>query len=106
MILNAYSVFDRKTLSYGQPFFTHQDGAAVRMLSDAVVDPSTLLSKHPADFVLFKIGRYDDQLGQLSPIAPIEHVIDVVSLVSTGNLITGEQPGQHPPASILKAIKA
>lgn len=83
MKMFAYSVFDRKTLAYGQPFFSHQDGAAVRILTDAAHDQNTMIGKHPEDFVLFKIGSYDDQLGQLSPIAPIEHVVDAISLFKT-----------------------
>lgn len=81
MVLNAYSIFDRKALQYHPPFFAGTDGAAVRMLSDTVNDPNTSLSRHPADYVLFHIGTYDDSNGGLHPVSPLVHVIDAVALV-------------------------
>lgn len=81
MILRCYSVFDRKALQYMPPFFQSTDGAATRLLSDAVGDPQTNVGRHPADFVLFYIGDYDDQKGQMIPVSPLVHVIDAVALV-------------------------
>lgn len=82
MMLRAYSIFDSKALVYHQPFFAPTNGAAVRMLSDTANDLSTSIGRHPADYVLYCIGHYDDQLAAMTPYAPLEHVVDAVALVT------------------------
>lgn len=81
MVLFAYSIYDRKSLTYHTPFFQHADGAAVRMLSDLVADPNTSVGRHPGDYVLYRVGTYDDQKGELQGFAPLIHVIDASALV-------------------------
>lgn len=81
MLLRCYSIFDRKALQYHPPFFQSADGAAVRMVADLANDTQTMVGRHPADFVLFYIGDYDDQRGLLSPVSPLVHIIDLVALV-------------------------
>lgn len=81
MILRAYSVFDLKSLIYAPPFYSQTDGSAVRALSDAVSDVNSAIGSHPADYVLFFVGTYDDQKGQLTPVLPLVHVADCISLV-------------------------
>lgn len=81
MITNAYTIYDRKALVYGVPFFAATDGLALRMLADAANDPSTQLFKHPSDFVLYRCGAYDDNSGQLLPVTVLEHIADVQALI-------------------------
>lgn len=81
MKMNVYSIYDRKALSYGMPFFQATDGAAARSLSDLANDVNTMIGRHPTDFVLFNIGTYDDQLGLMIPETPLRHVMDAAALV-------------------------
>lgn len=81
MMLSAYSIFDNKALVYHPPFFAPTDGSAVRSLSDLVSDTNTNVGRHPADFVLYCIGHYDDNKGQLIPAVPLIHVVDAIALV-------------------------
>lgn len=81
MILNAYSIFDRKALQYHPPFFASTDGAAIRSVGDLVSDLNTNVGRHPADYVLFLVGRYDDSNGSFLPLSPLAHVVDAVALV-------------------------
>lgn len=81
MMLNAYSVFDLKTLAYHPPFYAATDAAAIRIVSDVVVDPNTQLGRHPADFVLYAVGIFDDQKGALLAHSPLVHVADCAALV-------------------------
>lgn len=83
MILNAYAIYDRKSLVYNPPFFTHTDGSATRMLSDLVNDLQTNVGRHPSDYVLFRVGTYDDAKGLLLGVSPLVHVIDAMALVTT-----------------------
>lgn len=81
MIINAYTIYDRKSLQYHQPFFAVADGAAVRMFSDIANDTSTQIGRHPGDYVLYRCGAWDDAAGQLLPVTAIEHITDALPLV-------------------------
>lgn len=80
MLLKVYSVFDMKANAFGQPFFFHQHGQAMRAIMDATSDPQSMLSRHPADFALYCIGTWDDQTGRLECQAP-DHLGLVVSFL-------------------------
>jgi hypothetical protein len=81
MILNAYSIYDLKACLYHPPFYMHTDAAASRALSDTVNDASTNISRHPADYVLYCVGTFNDASGSLEPISPRRHVADAASFV-------------------------
>lgn len=81
MIVKCYSVYDRKALIYNPPFYAPTDGAAIRIVQDAANDPNSQLGRHPADYVLYCVGQYDDQKGLLTGNQPLEHVIDLQGLV-------------------------
>lgn len=81
MLLHAYSIYDRKSLVYHPPFYAATDGAAVRSLGDLVADQNTSVGRHPSDYVLYRVGTYNDAKGELVPLAPLAHVMDAVSMV-------------------------
>lgn len=82
MIYRYYSVYDRKALVYMPPFHALTDAAAIRSIRDAMADPNTSLHRHPDDFVLFFVGHYNDENGQMHPAMPCVHVVDVSALSS------------------------
>lgn len=81
MIVNAYSLYDVKALTYSPPFYCAAHGQAVRMVMDLAGDNNTMVGRHPADFTLFCVGRFNDQSGELVANDVREHVADVLSLV-------------------------
>ncbi|QXP08374.1 MAG: nonstructural protein [Arizlama microvirus] len=81
MITHAYSIYDRKGLVYSPPFFAAQDGLAVRSFTDAANDPATTISRYPDDYVLYRVGSYDDASGSLLPATVIQHIVDASALV-------------------------
>lgn len=81
MLLNAYSIYDRKGLNYHAPFFAATDGLAVRSLADLANDPNTTIGRHPADYVLYCVGTFSDANGSIEPTSPLRHVMDASSLV-------------------------
>lgn len=81
MLLNAYSIYDRKALQYHPPFYASTDGAASRSLSDLVADAQTSVGRHPTDYVLYCVGQYDDAKGQLLPLSPLRHVVDAAAFI-------------------------
>lgn len=65
MIQKIFSVYDRAANAYLQPFFMPARGLAIRAFTDLVNDEKNQFSKHPADYQLFELGSYDDNLGKL-----------------------------------------
>lgn len=73
MIQKAFSVFDSKAQAYAAPFFMHQNGEAVRVFTDLVNDPQTMVNRHAADYSLYEIGSFDTTTGEMVSITP--HVL-------------------------------
>jgi len=63
MMLNIYSIFDSATKSYNTPFFMQNDELAIRALKNLVNDDSTDVCKFPDQFILFKLGEFNDATG-------------------------------------------
>lgn len=80
MIVQAYTIYDRKALQYHAPFFAVAVGAALRTVMDLANDLQTTIGRHPADYVLFRCGSYDDATGLFEPCV-LEHVADILTLV-------------------------
>lgn len=63
--MKLFSVYDKQVSAFGPLFPARAVGEALRTIMDAMVDQSSHLGKHPADFSLFEIGEWDDQVGHL-----------------------------------------
>lgn len=64
-MIKVFTVFDTKAEAYLQPFFMQTRGQAIRAWSDSVNDEQTQFFRHPADFVLYEIGEYDELQGTI-----------------------------------------
>ena len=62
MLLQVVVVRDSAINAFGTPYFVTHTGSAVRGFTDGVNTPqeNSNLYKHPADFVLWHLGTYDD----------------------------------------------
>ena len=80
MNLEIYAVFDKAAKAYMTPFFTHNEGLAMRSFSDAVNNPDSPFFRHPNDFTLYKMGAFDDNLGlfEIDDPEKIATAIDVI----------------------------
>lgn len=63
MILKMLSVYDSKAKVWSHPFFSVTTGAGVRSFQSAINARESLLFSHSADFTLFELGVFDDNLG-------------------------------------------
>lgn len=66
------AVYDRMALVYGRPMVVSAQGLAIRSFIDEVnrrAEGNTMYD-HPEDFQLFRIGSYDDNVGELIAIKP------------------------------------
>lgn len=69
------SVFDVKVGSFAAPFVTKSKGEAIRSFEDAVGDPKMPFKAHPADYVLFCVGTFDDLTGLVSSFSVAERLV-------------------------------
>lgn len=70
MILSIYAVNDSKAGSMAAPFFCINDNVAIRSFTTAANDPSLDLNRYPSDYVLYKLGEFDNATGAFD-ILPI-----------------------------------
>lgn len=62
-VRKVYSVFDKKTGSWDNPFTARTHGEAERMFSGALKDNQTLIGQYPEDFSLWHVGTFDPVSG-------------------------------------------
>lgn len=67
---HIFSIFDSKTSYFQLPFFSPTIPSGVRLFRNLVSDVSTLVSKYSEDFILFRIGEFDDESGEVSSVVP------------------------------------
>lgn len=65
-----YTIKDEAIESFGQPFFARADGEARRLFVDEVNNPESMIHKHPEDYSLWKIGKFDETTGQIETEIP------------------------------------
>lgn len=101
MLMKMYSVFDAKTATFCQPFYSVSDAAAIRSFSDSVNDgsnPNNQWHKHPEDFSLFLIGEFLDDSASLRPVHP------PVSLVTASAIYEHQVPAGNNGSREMEAV--
>lgn len=70
----VYSVFDKAANTYGRPFFLVADGLASRTFIDEInrADQNNSMYMHPEDYVLYKLGEFDDSEAIFTTL-PLPH---------------------------------
>lgn len=94
MILSVYSIFDDKAKVYVDPYYFAHDGQAKRAFGEMVVGKRMgLLSSHPQDFHLYKLGDFDNSSGRFISCDVPEflcHALDYVKDKEVRNGISTE----------------
>ena len=75
------SLHDAASKTFLPPFNVRHQGEARRHFAGSVNGNDSMIAQNPADFTLFIIGSFDDEMGVLTPV---EHV-------SLGNGVTYKQ---------------
>lgn len=89
MLINIYTIYDSKAEGYLQPFFSANDGLALRIITDLANDPTHNFCKHASDFTLFKVGTYSDSDATFS-------ILDAKISMATLNELNRELPFDPP----------
>lgn len=76
------SVYDRKACEFGNLFLARSNEVGARMFADTILGPQeTILRQHPEDFVLIRVGEFDEVDGELRPCRPQVDVIDAEAVL-------------------------
>lgn len=70
MKLIAFCVYDNKALAFLPPFFVHNELVAMRSFADVANDKTHAFGLNPTDYTLFRVGDFNDELGELTPLVP------------------------------------
>lgn len=62
MVNGVYSIYDRATKLYAQPFFAQTDDVAIRIVRGSF-SPQSQLVLYPSDYDLMFLGTFDDSNG-------------------------------------------
>lgn len=65
MILEIYSVYDNVAKCFSQPFYQVNEGVARRNIAACVNNKEHNYSVAPADYELYRVGKFDDQTGAI-----------------------------------------
>jgi len=82
MPLQLYAIFDKKTISFSQPYVYKHVEEAIRSLKMTLEDPKSLLARHAADYALYLVGHFDQETGRITAPAHNEpsHAIELLAL--------------------------
>jgi len=61
--MRIFAIYDTKSEFYGNPVFIRTDAEARRSFETVVNDPISEIGKHPEDFILYRIGKWDPERG-------------------------------------------
>lgn len=75
-----YSIYDKKALSYSNPFLARNHDCAKRMVQSSM-DFGSMLRRYPDDFCLVKLAEYDTLNGQIKQLSKEEFVCELSNLL-------------------------
>ncbi|QCQ85077.1 nonstructural protein [Blackfly microvirus SF02] len=68
MLIGVYSVFDRKSVAYGNLLFFVNDDIARRSMVEVMGERNNI-SLYPDDFDMYHVGTFNNETGELSPVS-------------------------------------
>ena len=80
MIVNVYTVLDKKSGAFLQPFFIQNEGMAIRAILDVMADEDHTFARHAEDYQLFHVGSFDDSVGVMTGLTDPMPVIGLLEL--------------------------
>lgn len=79
----VYSIRDKAT-AFMAPMVDVNEQSAIRNFAQAVNSGNGSIGFQPGDFDLYKIGEFDDKKGIVTPVEPIEFVVNGNNLFKVG----------------------
>lgn len=71
----VFSIYDRATMTYSDPFYAFSDEDCFRAVRGAFA-PASQLVLYPSDYVICNLGSWDSSTGELvcDPVVEIEEI--------------------------------
>lgn len=79
--MKLFSILDKKAGSYSAPHTYHNKGLALRAFEELANDEKTTVNRYPADFSIWQIGEFDEQIGRLKPLDKPEFVDEAINVI-------------------------
>lgn len=76
----VFSVYDGKVGIFMKPFLDPHLGNALRSWEEACTAPESPFHKYPSDFVLYEIGNFDDETGEIFCHDPKQQVATALEM--------------------------
>lgn len=93
MKVSLYAVFDSASRVYDGPVAAQTDEVALRNFGNMAGNTSNAIGLNPECFSLWKVGEWDDGIGEVIPCTPecLAKAIDLASVVTPilGTEVTG-----------------
>ena len=70
MKTEMYVIYDQKAKIYNKPFHQINESVAIRTVADLVNDANSDSSRHPEDYILFRVATYDDSNAEIQTFTP------------------------------------
>lgn len=70
MKIGIYTVYDKKTKSYGSPFGVRFEEEALRSWENVKKDRNTKYGTNPEDYDLYETAIFDDDTGEIEAHKP------------------------------------
>lgn len=68
--MKLFSIYDHKIKGYLKPFFDVHTGSALRAFEEACREASSPFAKFPSDFVLYELGTFNAETGEIKSYSP------------------------------------
>lgn len=72
MVKQICTIYDTKAQFFGAVMTFLSLAAAGRAFQDALENEQSEMAKHPEDYILYKVGTFDEQNGVVEASPPIE----------------------------------
>lgn len=83
MLLSMFAIYDTAVQTWRSPVFARSRGQILREFADAANNPQTEFAKHPADYVLFELGTFDDDKCEFNLLAAPVRICIAMDFVKT-----------------------
>ena len=77
--MNIYSIYDSVVKAYQTHFFLVNRGHAIRSVSDLFRSDNEI-SRNPQDYILYQLGEYNEQSGQIKSFESPEKICHINEL--------------------------
>lgn len=102
MILQSFSVLDKAVGAFLTPFFARATGEALRQFTEACNDEKHQFARHADDYILYRVGQFDDNSGFYTPLEPERLVSARESIIPADPFAAApEAEVRRPPRAVM-----